>query len=247
MPPKILRSLECNGRLPPPPAPLPSRHPTRPGGGTQGAALLCKMRGGQLLCLLLLAALATTTDAKKKKKKKKFKPMEGRTNPRAAPKIAPETQKLFEAIEDGKVDEATALVGQGADLTQVWETHPSCARAPCQPLHAAVVMGQAELVATLVEAGAPLEGRDAKKRTPLHLAAANGQHELVTQLLGLGAAVDPANSAGVTPLYLGAWSPLARSFSAPKPPHDSPASPVSSLTLCVSTLDSPASVPSPLG
>ena len=28
MPPEILRSLECNGRLPPPPAPLPSPHPT---------------------------------------------------------------------------------------------------------------------------------------------------------------------------------------------------------------------------
>ena len=28
LPPEILRSLECNSRLPPPPAPLPSPHPT---------------------------------------------------------------------------------------------------------------------------------------------------------------------------------------------------------------------------
>ena len=38
-------------------------------------------------------------------------------------KITPETQKLFEAIEDGKVDEATALVGQGAALMRHVRRH----------------------------------------------------------------------------------------------------------------------------
>ena len=42
--------------------------------------------------------------------------MEGRTNPRAAPKMAPETQQLFDAIEDDKLADIEKLLPD-ADLT----------------------------------------------------------------------------------------------------------------------------------
>ena len=137
------------------------------------------------------------------KKKKKFKPMEGRTNPRAAPKMSAESQQLFDAIEDEKIDEVERLIDAGADLTTVYETSPTCSRAPCQPLHAAAVKMLTPAVELLVAAGAPLEGQDKKKRTPLHLAAALPDSEtMLRQLIKHGAALDPVNAAGVTPLYL---------------------------------------------
>ena len=136
-------------------------------------------------------------------KKKKFKPMEGRTNPRAAPKMSMESQQLFDAIEDEKIDEIERLIKAGADLTMVYETSPTCSRAPCQPLHAAAVKNLPAAVDLLVAAGAPLDGGDKKKRTPLHLAAAlPGYESVLRQLVGHGAAVDAVNAAGVTPLYL---------------------------------------------
>ena len=97
-------------------------------------------------------------------KKKKFKPMEGRTNPRAAPKMSMESQQLFDAIEDEKIDEIERLIKAGADLTMVYETSPTCSRAPCQPLHAAAVKNLPAAVDLLVAAGAPLDGGDKKKR-----------------------------------------------------------------------------------
>jgi ankyrin repeat protein len=137
------------------------------------------------------------------KKKKKFKPMEGRTNPRAAPKMSPESQQLFDAIEDEKIDDVGRLIKAGADLTAVYETSPTCSRAPCQPLHAATVKNLPAAVDLLVAADAPLEGQDKKKRTPLHLAAAlPGYEGMRAKLIEHGAALDPMNSAGVTPLYL---------------------------------------------
>ena len=129
--------------------------------------------------------------------------MEGRTNPRAAPKISPESQQLFDAIEDEKMDEVERLIKAGADLTTIYETSPTCSRAPCQPLHAAAVKNLPAAVDLLVAAGAPLDGQDKKKRTPLHLVAAlPGYEKILQQLVGHGASLDPLNAAGVTPLYL---------------------------------------------
>lgn len=129
--------------------------------------------------------------------------MEGRTNPRAAPKISPESQQLFDAIEDERIDEIERLIKAGADATTIYETSPTCSRAPCQPLHAAVVKNLPTAVDLLVAADAPLDGQDKKKRTPLHLAAAlPGYEAMLRQLVELGATLDSINAAGVTPLYL---------------------------------------------
>ena len=116
--------------------------------------------------------------------------------------MAPETQQLFDAIEDDKLADIEKLIPD-ADLTAIYETSPSCSRAPCQPLHAATVMNNVVGVKKLVDGGAPLEGQDKKKRTPLHLAATlPGYEGMIQELVDLGAALDPINAAGVTPLYL---------------------------------------------
>eukprot|EP01047_Picozoa_sp_COSAG01_P023963 COSAG01_NODE_1465_length_10223_cov_4.478961_4_plen_396_part_00 len=168
---------------------------------------------------ILLVQQATEVDAaKKKKKKKKARGFssgfanKGRVDSGLVKEISPASQQLFAEIEEGDMAAVKELLGQGADPAAIWET-PSCQRAPCQPLHAAVLSAagageggggsmRAEMVAVLTAAGAPLNGLDKKMRTPLHLAAAAGWSDVTSQLLELGASTELTNQAGATPLYL---------------------------------------------
>jgi hypothetical protein len=168
---------------------------------------------------ILLVQQATEVDAaKKKKKKKKARGFssgfanKGRVDSGLVKEISPASQQLFAEIEEGDMAAVKELLGQGADPAAIWET-PSCQRAPCQPLHAAVLSAagsgeggggsmRAEMVAVLAAAGAPLNGLDKKMRTPLHLAAAAGLSDATSQLLELGASTELTNQAGATPLYL---------------------------------------------
>jgi hypothetical protein len=120
----------------------------------------------------------------------------------APAKISDESRQLFEKIEDGDMAAVGELLAAGADTGAIWESSPSCERAPCQPLHTAVVAKRSEAVALLAAAGAPLDGLDKKKRTSLHLACTHGLTELTTQLLELGAKTELTNEAGATPLYI---------------------------------------------
>ena len=59
----------------------------------------------------------------------------------------------------------------------------------------------AEVVETLIAAGAYVEAKDKDGWTPLHLAAWNGRDSIVEMLLAADADVDARTNAGWTPLY----------------------------------------------
>ncbi len=69
-------------------------------------------------------------------------------------------------------------------------------------LHCAAAGGHAEVVRTLLDAGADVNDADRCKTTPLHLAAEAGAVETVDELLRRGAAVDAANACKETSLFL---------------------------------------------
>lgn len=172
-----------------------------------------------ILATLLLYA-PTGADAGKKKKKKKKGVVSGFSNKGRAggapPKISDESRQLFEKLEDGDMVAVEELLSAGAATDSMWESSPSCDRAPCQPLHTAVVASAAacrddveckastpsEGVRLLAAAGAPMDGMDKKKRSPLHLAATHGAAAIASQLLELGASAESKNEAGATPLYI---------------------------------------------
>ena len=90
-------------------------------------------------------------------------------------------------------------------MDAIWESHPSCTKAPCTPLHAAVATAQTGIIMLLADKGAALDARDTKQRAPLHLAAAAASADMpavISQLITLGADVEATNKAGVTPLYV---------------------------------------------
>lgn len=64
----------------------------------------------------------------------------------------------------------------------------------------AVKSGCAELIASLLEAGASVEARDRFANTPLILAAAAGQDEAIALLLAAGAKINHRNLLGSSPL-----------------------------------------------
>jgi ankyrin repeat protein len=99
----------------------------------------------------------------------------------------------------GHAPVVSELVGRGADLRAV-------ARNPMAvtPLHSAAAAGQVEVARILIEAGAPVDERQAGGWTPLHSAAQNGDVELVRLLLASGADPSLANDAGKTPADLAA-------------------------------------------
>jgi len=74
------------------------------------------------------------------------------------------------------------------------------------PLHQAVVKGDKNKVATLLQQGAKIDGKDMRGRTPLFIAAENGDADTVKELLDHGA--NPTKGAlfkhGNTPLHVAA-------------------------------------------
>jgi len=91
------------------------------------------------------------------------------------------------------------LVSRGADVAQV-------ARNPMkvQPLHAAAAGRSFEAVQLLVDAGAPVNGKQEKGWAPLHEAVRQGNVELVRYLLAHGADPKLQNDEGTSAIGLAA-------------------------------------------
>lgn len=69
-------------------------------------------------------------------------------------------------------------------------------------VHDAAKNGRIEVLAYLVELGAPLDAQDRRGRTPLHDAASHGRDTAVSWLLEHGAKADIRDARGETPLVL---------------------------------------------
>ena len=96
-------------------------------------------------------------------------------------------------------DTVRLLLSRGADVAQV-------ARNPMkvQPLHAAAAGRSFEAVKLLVDAGAPVNGRQEKGWAPLHEAVRQGNAELVRYLLAHGADPKLQNDEGTSAIGLAA-------------------------------------------
>jgi ankyrin repeat protein len=99
----------------------------------------------------------------------------------------------------GHPETVRLLLARGADVAQV-------ARNPMrvQPLHAAVGGRSADAVRMLVDAGAPIDGKQQKGFTPLHAAVHQGNLELTTYLLAHGADPKLQNDEGKSAIGLAA-------------------------------------------
>ena len=72
------------------------------------------------------------------------------------------------------------------------------------PLRHAAALGKADVVRSLLDAGADVDTKCVRENTPLHGAAVNNHHKVVEILLAHGAKVSPVNNDGWTPLGIGA-------------------------------------------
>ena len=99
----------------------------------------------------------------------------------------------------GHPETVKLLVARGADVAQV-------ARNPMkiQPLHAGAASHNFEVMKALVDAGAPVNGKQLEGWTPLHEAARHGDVEIARVLLAKGADPKLPNDKGVSAIGLAA-------------------------------------------
>jgi hypothetical protein len=141
--------------------------------------------------------------------------------------MAPLDERLFEAAGKGDVNQAAALLNQGAQVnatnsfgtTPLYEAasrgHETVARLLLEkgagvnaadndegktPLHLAVREGHEAVMRLLLDKGAAVNVADTDGRTPLHEAASGGHEAVVRLLLEKGATVNVADNRGQTPL-----------------------------------------------
>lgn len=101
---------------------------------------------------------------------------------------------LFYAVQTGRLDLVTLLLGKGSDLMHKAVTGAT-------PLHEAVRAGRAEVAAALIRAGARVNEGDARANTPLHYTVLWDQLGAAEALLSNGAALDARNVEGRTALH----------------------------------------------
>ncbi len=115
---------------------------------------------------------------------------------------------IHEAIENEDADAVANLLADD----------PSCIEAADglsnRPLHLAVYSSQAEVVRTLLAAGAEVNCRGDMDRTPLHFAAIEDEAEIAGILAENGAQLDLTDAHGNTPLYYASQGRLDRSETA---------------------------------
>ena len=119
--------------------------------------------------------------------------------------LAPDTPDSFgyipllEAIRNDSVDTVKLLVERGADVNKV--PHYGCMREATMLINAAE-RGNAQVVATLVEAGARVNVETSTGWTALMVAASRGHVDCVRALVTSGADLDVRNAQGQTALAL---------------------------------------------
>lgn len=113
---------------------------------------------------------------------------------------------LFMAVERGPVESVRALLDKGA---RVDAPSQSALFPGVTPLQRAAHLGQAPLVALLLERGADLRHQDRLGRGVLRLAVTSGVADVVRLLLDRGAALEERDAQGRGPL---AWAALDGQF-----------------------------------
>src|SRR5258706_4259760 len=109
----------------------------------------------------------------------------------SAPLPPPNALGKVLAISD--IPAASFLLEAGADVGQD--------RICCTPLHQAALLGQMEVVRSLLDKGAAIEATDGDGQTPLFAAAGLGHEAVAEALLERGASVRVRDRAGRTALH----------------------------------------------
>jgi ankyrin repeat protein len=111
---------------------------------------------------------------------------------------------LFTAIALGDASRVKSLLKESPALAASIDGD---GRESTLALHRAVDLGQTEIVALLVDAGAPIYEKDRSEYDALHHAASWGREEIVKLLIGRKVDVNTTADNGRTPLHLLALSP----------------------------------------
>ena len=106
------------------------------------------------------------------------------------------SEKLMIAVEFGDGPETARLLAAGADAN--FYDREFC---DMRPLHRAADRGHAEVLRTLLEAGAVVDARDGGGRTALHVAAQRGTVECTRALLAAGASVEARDEEQRQPVH----------------------------------------------
>ena len=104
--------------------------------------------------------------------------------------------RLLDASEEGRTEEASGLLDQGAEI----ETRDEASQ--CTSLHLSAWRGHVGTMKMLLDRGANIEAKAIHNCTPLHLSALRGQVHAVRLLLDRGANIEAKNVGQVTPLHV---------------------------------------------
>ena len=101
---------------------------------------------------------------------------------------------LYEAAEEGKIEEVKQLLADGADVNSKTDSYLET------PLHFAAENGQKEVAELLIDKGADVNANAKWERTPLHSTAKTGQKSIIELLITAGANVNAKDFENKTPL-----------------------------------------------
>lgn len=113
----------------------------------------------------------------------------------AAPAAEPASASLWASIKQGDARAVEVHLGAGASLTN---PHPMFGSLP---LEWAALNGRKEIVAALLDRGAPVNGRSREGYTALHGAGFLGHADIVDLLIQRGADINFPSNSGETPLH----------------------------------------------
>lgn len=108
------------------------------------------------------------------------------------------SRALHAAAQDGREEDARALLGAGADVNAADQRSVA-------PLHLSV--GHESMVQLLLDSGARVDATDVRGRTPLHYAAGEAETPVLALLLVRGADANARDASGQTPLHVAAKTP----------------------------------------
>ena len=101
---------------------------------------------------------------------------------------------LYEAAEEGKINEVKRLFADGVDVNAMTDSFVET------PLHFATENGQKEVAIILIDKGADFNAKAKWDRTPLHGAAKTGRSALAKILTEAGADLNTKDFENKTPL-----------------------------------------------
>jgi ankyrin repeat protein len=104
---------------------------------------------------------------------------------------------LFLAAGTGEIEKARLLIAHGDGVNEKWTRRGGS----YSPLINAIDMGDAPMVAFLIDSGADIHERDLRGLTPLSRAVLSNYNDVVAVLIAKGADVNAPDGLGLTPLH----------------------------------------------